>query len=210
MSAASRHIAGDSGRRLRPTLNRRSVIVFVLACGVLLAPWPGYGRAAGAAFSVWANGIVGVLGVGAPANQLFSPLTPAEASVHGDWAVWLSRRDLPPGESPKAAIDTRILAYTPVALFLALWLATSLPRRRKLVHLGVGLSVVLARLALAILLAPGPVARIAWLVLVSPPVMTYATPLLAWGGALAVTTPDRRPRQSHISRRGHKLSQDAQ
>lgn len=189
MLTADSRVTRTSGQQVRTKFDRRFLIVFALACAFLLAPWPGCGRGVGAAFSIWANAVIRVLGTGAPANQLFSPSTPTEARVHGEWAVWLSRRDLPTELSPRARVDTRLLVYTPVALFLALWLATTLPRRRKLAHLCVGLAVVQTRLAAAILLAPGPVARVVWLVLISPPVMTYATPLLAWWAALAVTEP---------------------
>jgi hypothetical protein len=173
-----------------PSIDRRAVIVFALLTILLLAPWPGWGRRFGAGFSCYGNGLV-ALTEGGGAAPRFRPSAPHEVSAAdgGDWAVVLTL-----GEQV-FPLDTRIIAYTPLAIFLALALATPVARRRKAAILAGGFAFLLARLAFAVLvpLQRGSEARslvgIAWTVLIATPVMSYASPLAVWWVAVALTTP---------------------
>ena len=184
-----------------PPLDRRAALVFGALVVLLLAPWPGWGRAFAALFDVYGNVLVAVAGPSDAAARFELP-APDTVSVEdgGTWAVVLRSGDA------AVPLDTRIIAYTPLAIFLALALATPVPRRRKLVVLGGGLACLLARLAFAVLVpvnrafggghaasAVATVAGIAWTVLVTPPVMSYATPLAVWWTAVALTTPRTAP-----------------
>lgn len=177
-----------------PRLDRRAVLVFAALVLLLLAPWPRWGRAFGALFSVYGNALIALTSAAAPPPRFSVPARGAvSAAEGGDWAVLLTLGDR------VAPLDTRIIAYTPLAIFVALALATPAARRRKLVILGGGLAVLLARLALAVLVPVGSavsggdgfdsMAGIAWTVLITPPVMSYATPLAVWWVAVASTTP---------------------
>ena len=173
--------------RTRPTLRAG---FFMFALGLLLAPWPGWGRLVSTGFSAYANGLAHTLGIGeSEEQQFYAPGTGERVGSDDDWVVWLSRRDVPGGAPPRASIDARIFAYTPIAVLLALAFATALPRRRKLVAVALGLSAMLIRLSLVIVLPARAFAEIFWLVLINPPVMSYLTPLLVWWIALTVTTP---------------------
>ena len=192
-----------------PPIGRRALLLFAALVVLLLAPWPGWGRAFGVAFSAYGNILVTLSGAAGDPPPRFE--VPAAGQVGtedgGAWAVVLraGQQALP--------LDTRIIAYTPLAIFLALALATPVPRRRKLFVLAGGLAFLLARLAFAVLvplerafgggaagLALGTLAGIAWTVLVTPPVMSYAAPLAAWGVAVALTTP-RAPAAQERARR---------
>jgi hypothetical protein len=193
-----------------PPLARRPLLVFAALVALLLAPWPGWGRAFGVLFSAFGNGLVTLAGATGDPPPWFEAPAPGQVSAEdgGAWAVVLRAGD------QALPLDTRIIAYTPLAIFLALALATPVPRRRKLVVLGGGLAFLLARLAFAVLVplerafgggasgsALGTLAGIAWTVLVTPPVMSYAAPLAAWGVAVALTTPRAAVAQERASRR---------
>jgi hypothetical protein len=179
-----------------PTLDRRAVIVFGVLVVLLLAPWPRLGRAFGALFSAYGNVLLASreTALAAPPRFEVPPPNEVSAAEGGQWAVVLRTGD------QSLPLDTRIIAYTPLAIFLALALATPVPLRRKVIVLAGGGAFLLARLAFAVLVpvgrAFGPrgsstlgaVADIAWTVLVTPPVMSYATPLAAWWLAVALTT----------------------
>ena len=189
-----------------PSVDRRAVVVFGLLVVLFLAPWPRLGRAFCTLFSAYGNVLVASRQTALDARPRFEVPPPAEVSAAdgGQWAVVLRTGDraLP--------LDTRIIAYTPLAIFLALALATPLPPRRKLIVLAGGGAFLLARLAFAVLVPLGrafgsggsasTLAEIAWTVLVTPPVMSYATPLVAWWMALALTTP-RAPAPASTGRR---------
>jgi hypothetical protein len=180
-----------------PTLDRRSIVVCATLLVLLLAPWPGLGRAFAKAFCVYGNGLVLVAGTWDGEPPRFEVPGPAQIGAPGvgPWAVLLAGdRALP--------LDTRIIAYTPLAIFLALVLATPVPRPRRLVILTGGLACLLLRLAFAVLVpldrAFGGarsgstlewLAEVGWTVFITPPVMSYATPLLVWWLGLALTTP---------------------
>jgi hypothetical protein len=186
-----------------PPIDRRAALAFAVALAALLAPWPGVGRAFAAAFGAYANVVTSMLDLGGEAPPRFSrpPRGVATSEDGGDWAVALAV-DAKAEEGLPILLDTRVLAYTPVAVLLALAVGSRLSRRRRLMVLGFGLLVLLARTALAIALpvarrfegtragwAFGPIAEIVWFGLVTPPVMSYATPLLAWWTGFALTTP---------------------
>ena len=176
---------------LLPPLDRRAVLLFGALVVLLLAPWPRWGRGFGALFSGYANGLVAVTSAVSPAPRFSVPARgTVSAADGGDWAVVLTAGDR------VAPLDTRIIAYTPLALFLALALATPVPRRRKLLVVAGGGAFLLARLAFAVLVplggllgdpgGAGPLSELVWTVLVAAPVMSYAAPLAVWWVALGV------------------------
>jgi hypothetical protein len=199
-----------------PPIQRRALIIFAALVVLLLVPWPGWGRTFATGFSVYGNGLVAVAGGwNGPPPRFEVPARGAIAARDGGpWAVVLA------GEHPMP-LDTRILAYTPFAIFFALALATPVPPRRRLIILAAGLACLLARLAFAVLV---PLARafgggrsdstlawladVGWTVFVSPPVMSYATPLAVWllGVALTTPRPARAPSRRAARSRGRKLA----
>lgn len=190
-SGGARSAAGVEPASWLPPIPRRSLLAFAALIVLLLGPWPGTGRVFGTLFSGYANGVVRVLHLGDGWAPRFVPEPSAAKDEGGEWTVGLS-------ETP---LDTRILGYTPLAVFLALTLASSVAVRRKLVMLGIGLTLLLARLAVAIALpvsralsgptagAPvGTLSEVIWWVFIDQPAMSYAAPMLAWWIALTVTT----------------------
>jgi hypothetical protein len=187
-----------------PPVEKRAVVVFGVLVVLLLAPWPRLGRAFGALFSAYGNCLVASRETALDAPPRFEVPPPNEVSAAdgGQWAVLLRSGD------QSLPLDTRIIAYTPLAIFLALALATPIPPRRKVIVLAGGGAFLLARLAFAVLVPLGrafggsasTLTEIAWTVLVTPPVMSYATPLAAWWMALALTTP-RAPVPASTGRR---------
>ena len=174
-----------------PRVERRAVLVFGALVVLLLAPWPGWGRGFATAFSVYGNALVGLTSARVPPPRFEAPAPGGvDAADGGAWAVVLTM-----GERV-VPLDTRIIAYTPLAIFLALALATTGSRRRKLLILGGGGAVLLLRLAFVVLApleaAPGSLVEIAWTILAAPPVMSYAAPLAVWWVAVALTTPRSR------------------
>jgi hypothetical protein len=187
---------------LVPPVNRRAVVLFVVLIVLLLAPWPGWGRAFGAIYSVFGNALIAVAGAGPPAPRFSSPAPGVvEAADGGAWAVLLTAGDR------VAPLDTRIIAYTPLAVFLALAFATPVPRRRKLIVLAGGGAALLARLAFATLVplgGPGALSSpsgLAWTVLIEEPVMSYAAPLAVWWIALALTAPRAQAAPAQAARK---------
>jgi hypothetical protein len=187
-----------------PPVDRRALLIFAALVVLLLVPWPGWGRAFAAAFAVFGNALVAVAGAwpGPPPHFELPAAGEVGAPGGGAWAVVLAGNHAAP-------LDTRILAYTPLAIFLALVLATPVPPRRRAIILAGGLACLLARLAFAVLV---PLSRafgdgrsesmfawlceVGWTVFVTPPVMSYATPLATWLLGVALTTP-RRAREAN-------------
>lgn len=168
-----------------PRIGRREAAMFAALIVLLLAPWPRWGRAFGVFFSGYGNMLVPLLnsGDGAPRFEL-----PPRGQA-GDWDVVLRA-----GEQV-VPLETRIIGYTPLAVFVALALATPVPRRRKAIILVGGLAVLLLRLAFAILVPLGDTraggAAGIWTVLITPPAMSYAAPLAVWWLTFSLTTPAR-------------------
>jgi hypothetical protein len=189
-----------------PAIGRRELAVFAVLVVLLLAPWPRLGRAFVAFFGAYGNVLVGALDTGDAAPPRFGPPQPGEvgAADGGEWAVILRSGDraLP--------LDTRIIGYTPLAIFLALALATPVPRRRKAIILSGGLAFLLARLAFAVMAPLGStrlgLAAALWTVLIASPVMSYAAPLAVWWVAFALTTPKAVATSRGPWRRGGKLT----
>jgi hypothetical protein len=194
--------------RWLPPVDKRSVLLFAVALALLLAPWPSLGRAFGAAFSAYANGVtrgLGLCGVAAPRFAL-PQRGRAGAKDGGEWAIQLGTQVIDVADGPPRLLDTRVLGYTPLAVLLALGVASRLPRRRRVLVLAFSFACLLGRTALAIALpvarafggeragwAFGPIAELVWFGLITPPVMSYATPLLAWWTGFALTTPPDAP-----------------
>lgn len=184
-----------------PGALRRFLLVFAVSCAVLLAPWPRWGRACSAIFTGYGNFVIGLFGIGSPAEPGF--LRPDASDRRrpevGEWSVLLGRSD---GDHGRAVpLDTRIIGYTPFAVFAALLVATPVARRRKLRIAAGGAAILLARLAAAIALpvarslgpggpswAQGTVVDTIWFALLTPPAMSYVTAALAWWVPLALTT----------------------
>jgi hypothetical protein len=198
-----------TGKRRRPEapapqpmllgITPRSAITFAALAVLLMAPWPRYGRAVGAAFGLFGNAVIAVTGVGGTAEPRFSTVeqgpSPPETN---DWTVWLGATRGPASGQPPMPLEIRILGYTPLALLLALTIASDAPWRRRLKMTAIGWALLLSRLALAIVLPvgrafgdrqspSGPLADIVWYVLIDLPAMSYAAPLLAWWIAFAAT-----------------------
>jgi hypothetical protein len=173
------------------------VIIFAVLMLVLLAPVPVSGRIFRVAFCGYANAVARVLGIGQASEQAFSVEDPAEAAGVGpryqtdEWTVFLSRRGLEE-MSRSNPIDTRIIGYTPIAVLLALVIATPLPLRRRLIVFGLGMGLVLMRLAVAIVLPAGRWSEATWRAVINPPAVSYALPLVAWLIGLTITA-ERRP-----------------
>jgi hypothetical protein len=177
----------------------RSALVFAVALAAMLAPWPMLPRAFGAVFSTFGNVVAAVLGPRGDAGPRFSLPARGRATSDdgGDWAVQLCAAD---DAQPPLLLDTRILGYTPVAVLLAIAVASGLPRRRRMRVLSIAAGLVAARTALAISLslarafgdadgwASGRVGELLWFSLITPPALSYATPLLAWWLGFALTT----------------------
>jgi len=193
---AARRRGGRVTEAWRPTVDRRAVLVFVALAVLFLAPWPRWGRAFGALFCGFCNVLVAGMDTRGAAPPRFSLPAPGEiaADEGGAWAVLLTSSDA------RAPLDTRIIAYTPLAIFLALALATPVACRRKAIMIVGGLVVLLGRLAFAVLVplesafggargASASFGQIAWTVLITPPVMSYAAPAAVWWAGLALTTP---------------------
>jgi hypothetical protein len=175
----------------------RSALTFAVLAIVLLAPWPRYGRAVSAMLGLYGNAVIAVTGAGGDAEPRFSSSGPAAADA-GDWTVWLGATRGPAAGRPPAPLEMRILGYTPLALLLALTIATEASWRRRLKMLGLGWALLLTRLAIAIALpvgrafgggraSSGPLSEIVWYVLIDLPAMSYAAPLGAWWISFATT-----------------------
>jgi hypothetical protein len=192
--------------RLFASMRPRVVLLFAGVLLVLLIPWPGYGRVVASGFGAYANGVAWTLGLGGAHGARFSAPTAAEREDPSvdDWTVMLSPSSaLEPG-SQGIPLGTRILGYTPFAIFVALIVAAPLPARRRWAVCAVGGAILFARLAGAIALpvarvfgrfgqkSPlGLAAEIAWGSLIDQPALSYAMPLLAWWIGLLVVAPLR-------------------
>lgn len=180
---------------------RRFLLTFAILATILLAPWPGWGRVFSGAFSAYGNLVVGIFGIGGADAPGFVRPSAGERlrSEIGEWTVLL----VPPGRDDAEAVplDTRILGYTPLAIFLALVLSTPVARRRRLKIIAGGGALLLARLGASIALpvarslgpagpswAFGPIVETIWYAFITPPATTYVTAALAWWIPLALTT----------------------
>ena len=187
----------------RPTLAAKPVLSFVALLVLLIAPWPGYGRAFTPLFSAFANVVLACVGNETTAGLRFAP-SPATTN-DSPWLVTLSDPTLTDDANrPATPLDTRILGYTPLAVFTALTLATPISLRRKARWLGIGGALLLTRLAVAISLpllrmggaletgsAAGTLAQVVWFALINPPIMSYLPPLLIWWLLVVVTDSQR-------------------
>jgi hypothetical protein len=206
--------------RWLPEVDRRWAIRLAVALVLLLSPWPGVGRGFAAIFSGYANVVVAAGGLGGDARPRFSlpPQGQARAEDGGAWAVRLAASGADDSDTG-LLLDTRILGYTPLAVALALVAASRLPRRRRLRVLGFALACLLLRTGLAIALpvarafsatrtgwAFGPVPETLWFAFLTPPAMSYATPIAAWWLGFALTTPRASPPVSARSERPARRS----
>jgi hypothetical protein len=197
---------------------RRGAATFLVLAVLFLAPWPGLPRAFTPVFAGFATVVARVVAGSAPVRPTFT--VPAVGQVApadgGAWAV-LYAPDVDAPEDARTPLDTRILGYTPLAMFLALALATRAPRRRKLIILALGLGALMLRLAAAVALpvarslgalrsgsALAPVAELVWWALLMPPTMSYATPLAIWWALFAWTTPPDAAAPRAVRRRANR------
>jgi hypothetical protein len=184
---------------LFPAISRRVVVILAVALVVLLAPWPRLGRLYAGAFSVFGNGVVWTFGIGGEARPRFSlpDASERQSAEVDDWTVMLAATG--GSGSPRLPLSTRILGYTPGAIFFALLAAAPLPARRRWKIAGIGGAILLARLAAAIAIpvarafgqldgsGPGLVAEVAWGSLIDQPALSYVSPLFAWGIGFLLT-----------------------
>jgi hypothetical protein len=187
-----------------PRALRRFLITSALVAAVLLAPWPRWGRIFSAAFAGYGNVVVGAFGIGGESESRFVAPSAADRARPdvGEWTTLLvsSSQDGDDG-ADTTPLDTRILAYTPFAIFIALVLSTPVARRRRLKIVAGGGAILLARLAVPIALpvarslgsagppwAFGPLVEIVGFALIMPPAMSYVTAAFAWWIPLALTT----------------------
>jgi hypothetical protein len=195
---------------LLPLISQRSGLIFAATALLLLAPWPRYGRLCAAGFRLFGNGVIRVLDLGGPAQPRFSEPLAAERQPPAvdDWTVMLSAVG-GPRESERLPLSTRILGYTPFAIFVALLAAWPVAGRRRRKAAAVGAAILFVRLAIAIALPVGRAfgrgdgepggglaAEMAWTSLVDQPALSYVSPLLAWGIGLLSTSP-RAPARAH-------------
>lgn len=213
-SGKAEETTAATGASWLPRIPRRDLLVFAVLVIALLGPWPGIGRAFTAFFSGYGNFVIAALHLGGTAPPQFTPPTRAEEANPevGAWSVML----LPPHAGDRAAavpLDTRVMGYTPLALLLALTLATRVPPRRKLRVLALAGTVLLARLAIGIALpvarllgslgrgsALAPAAEVVWWAFIATPAISYAAPLVSWGVALVLTGPKTRAPVRHEGR----------
>jgi hypothetical protein len=200
-------------------VTRRFLITFAILAAVFLLPWPRWGRVMSRVFAGYGNLVVGILDIGGDRAPRFVSPTEAERQQPdvGEWAVLLTSGGDENG-SQSTPLDTRIIAYTPFAIFAALVLATRTDRRRKLKIAAVGGAALLARLAAAVALpvarslgppypfwASGPAAEALWYAFITPPAMSYVTAALCWWISLALTAPTTRARElANKGRRGDR------
>ncbi|HLK91226.1 MAG TPA: hypothetical protein VKZ18_15110 [Polyangia bacterium] len=183
-------------------ISRRAALILAAAVVLLLAPWPRLGRLYGGAFCLFGDAVVWTFGLGGEAQPRFSLPDAAERQSDGidDWTVMLGATA--GGGGPKAPLSTRILGYTPGAIFLALLLATPVPARRRLKVAALGSAILLLRLGAAIAIpvahafgqlagssGAGLLADVAWGSLVDQPALSYVVPVLAWGIGILATAP---------------------
>jgi hypothetical protein len=201
-----------------PRAVRRFLITCAIVAAILLAPWPRWGRVFVGAFAGYANVVVGFFAIGGANEPGFSAPS-ADDRLRpeiGEWTVLL----VPSGGDNGEAIplDTRILGYTPFAIFAALVTATPVSRRRKLKLVAGGGAMLLARLAIAIVLpvgrslgpagpswAYGPIADTIWFAFITPPATSYVAAALAWWLALALTTRSGQPPAKGDRRKAARL-----
>jgi hypothetical protein len=128
---------------MRPS---RAVVVPALRVlaliGVLLAPWPGLGRAFAAACATVANPVFHLVSVGGVAFDLApsSALpTGAAGAVLSPWLVVLTLRNVQTGAATRSALNARALVYVPFAILAALALAAPPPRGTRALATALGL-----------------------------------------------------------------------
>jgi hypothetical protein len=169
------------------------VLRFALVLALVLAPWPGLGRAFSDA--VGAIGTALAEPLSAASNVTFLLRSPKPIEAQPDWRAVISvRQDFPDGPVVHAgAIDLRRAGYLQLAAFVAL--AVAWPprgRRRALLAATVALAIVSTAMVLPVLAFLSPIGAVhlgAWLdtlvslasrALVAAPGMAYAVPGLAW------------------------------
>lgn len=195
---------------LLPRISQRSALIFAATALVLLAPWPRYGRVCAAGFRLFGNGVIRFLDLGGAAEPRFSAPLEVERQPPAvdDWTVMLSAVG-GPHEGERLPLSTRILGYTPFAIFVALVAAWPVKGGRRRKAAAVGAAILFLRLAIAIALpvgrafggrpgepAVGLAAEMAWTSLVDQPALSYISPLLAWGiGLLSASA--RGPGRPH-------------
>lgn len=206
------HAPAAGNEQLFAPFGRRVVLVFVGVLLALLAPWPRYGRVFAGGFSAYANGTVWVLGLGGGAQPRFATPTAAERKGPDvdDWTVMLSSIVSAESGGRSIPLGTRILGYTPFAIFVALIAAMAMPARRRLAVAAIGAAILFARLGVAIALPVarefgqlgadsgfGLAAEVTWGSFIDQPALSYVTPLFAWGIGLLATAPRSERRGGH-------------
>lgn len=178
---------------------------FAVVFGLLVTPWPGVPRSFSSAF----NQVADFCGHGLFSTERHAVrfVSAPAAAVDGDWDCVVLVQNATSGAMVDAAsLDLHRVVYLPLAVFLALSLASPLRRRgiRPLLLLGglfllplLALLPIGSFLAQIHVLALGTTAQsfvdIAYRALVTPPGMAYAIPALLWASIMALTAPPSPP-----------------
>jgi hypothetical protein len=191
----------------------RAALRFLLFLALLLAPWPGLGRAFSALFAGCCDALVNLF-TGNGAEVHFSA---ADGDGVHPWWVTMSAKNVFTGQSYEIPVDARTVGYVRIAVFLAFALAWPLwktGRGRRALAAGallilavVGLTVafpLVQVLGMVRILGLGVLTQsflsIGILTLVTYPSMAYALPgLVGWltlrlGSPPEGDTPTRSPR----------------
>jgi hypothetical protein len=177
---------------------------FVLLCGLLFGPWPGLGQATCITFCIAATPLVEALATDTDLSVRFELVDAADTTETAErgWTVKLVAVHSGSGQASEFPLGLRLIAYYPLALFVALALSAPLEDRRRASVLLLGLAALAARLALAVALPAGSflgafdregvvqrVAQIFFRSFIEPPNLIFATPVLVFALALLVTNP---------------------
>jgi hypothetical protein len=172
---------------------------FACVLALLLAPWPGLGKAYGAAATKFGNAVLAPFESSRVQMIFVEPDSSAPTSV--GFTTVLVAQDLNSGKPLQIPIELRTLAFIPTAAFIALVLADHRRRgvRRTALQLFSGLTILQLFLCVSLVVPivlffaePLPMhlwtlsAPVYWTMtvfyrsLVAPPGMIYAVPLLLW------------------------------
>jgi hypothetical protein len=135
-------------RGARVKLPSRAVLIAstlraLVLVGLLLAPWPGLGHAFGSAFAATSNAVAFRAPIGGVAVEAAPlPAVTSAPAVAGltPWHVVLTMRNVQTGAATRSALNSRGLAYVPLAIVVALCVAVSPGRGARALATALGLA----------------------------------------------------------------------